>query len=157
MGKLLDKMQIKFSDKNEILVKGPNVAKYYESESIEWLETGDFGYIDASKYLFVEGRIDDLIISGGENVNPLEIENEVNKIEEINECCVFGISDEYWGNKVCMEVYLRKNISSDEIKKRLKDLDNFKIPKEIFFSNQNLPKLNNGKIDRKKISQKYYE
>ena len=53
-----------------------------------------------------------------------------------------------------MEVYLSKNISSDEIKKRLKDLDNFKIPKEIFFSNQNLPKLNNGKIDRKKISQK---
>ena len=80
-----------------------------------------------------------------------------NKIEEINECCVFGISDEYWGNKVCMEVYLSKNITSDEIKKRLKDLDNFKIPKEIFFSNQNLPKLNNGKIDRKKISQKYYE
>ena len=157
VGKLLDKMQIKFSEKNEILVKGPNVAKYYESESIEWLETGDFGYIDASKYLFVEGRIDDLIISGGENVNPLEIENEVNKIEEINECCVFGILDEYWGNKVCMEVYLSKNISSDEIKKRLKDLDNFKIPKEIFFSNQNLPKLNNGKIDRKKISQKYYE
>ena len=56
-----------------------------------------------------------------------------------------------------MEVYLSKNISSGEIKKRLKDLDNFKIPKEIFFSNQNLPKLNNGKIDRKKISQKYYE
>ena len=53
------------------------------------------------------------------------IGNEVNKIEEINECCVFGISDEYWGNKVCMEVYLGKNISSDDIKKRLKDLDNF--------------------------------
>ena len=52
VGKLLDKMQIKFSEKNEILVKGPNVAKYYESEPTEWLETGDFGYIDASKYLF---------------------------------------------------------------------------------------------------------
>ena len=46
--------------------------------------------------LFVEGRIDDLIISGGENMQPLEIENEINKGEEINECCVFGISDEYW-------------------------------------------------------------
>ena len=89
VGKLLDKMQIKFSEKNEILVKGPNVAKYYESESTEWLETGDFGYIDASKYLFVEGRIDDLIISGGENVNPLLL--PLNITARNSECESFSV------------------------------------------------------------------
>jgi len=154
VGKVLNNINIKFTDKKELQINGPNLAKYTNKKNNDWLKTGDLGYINKEGYLFIEGRIDELIVSGGENINPREIEIEVNKIPEIKESYVFGSIDKYWGQKVNLYVnFKNKNniLSLSEIKKSLSHMDDFKLPKVLHVSNTEIPKLNNGKIDRKKI------
>ncbi len=156
VGKVLNNISIKFTDKKELQINGPNLAKYINKKNNEWLKTGDFGYINKDGYLFIEGRIDELIVSGGENINPSELEFEVNKIPEIKECYVFGTIDKYWGQKVNLYVNFKdKNniLSLTEIKKSLSHMDNFKLPKVLHISSTEIPKLNNGKIDRKRIEE----
>jgi len=156
VGKVLNNINIKFTEKKELQINGPNVAKYITEQNNDWLNTGDFGYINKEGYLFIEGRIDDLIISGGENINPREIENEVNKIPEINESYVFGSIDKYWGQKVNLFVNFKdrnKNLSLSQIKKSLSNMDSFKLPKVLHVSKSEFPKLINGKIDKKKIEE----
>ena len=156
VGKILDCLELRFSNKKEIQIKGKNIAKYLNKKNNPWLETGDYGYLNNDGYLFVEGRIDEMIISGGENINPREIEEEVNKIPEISESYVFGLKDSYWGEKVCLYASFKDNKKSldlEEIKKCLSHLDSFKIPKILHVSKYGIPKLSNGKIDRKKIEE----
>ena len=154
VGKLLEKVSIDFSSESEILISGDFVAKYYgKKDNSKWLYTGDYGYIDKNNYLFISGRLDDLIISGGENINPIEIEEIINKLDYIDECIVVGKKDEYWGEKVTAVVFSEKNIKLDEIKGSLENIDNFKHPKSIINYKKALPKLQNGKFDRKKIKE----
>ncbi|MBK90625.1 MAG: hypothetical protein CL772_05555 [Chloroflexi bacterium] len=156
VGKILSGLDIRFSKIKEIQIKGANIAKYLNQKHNSWLETGDYGYLDKNGYLFVEGRIDEMIISGGENINPREIEEEVNKIPEIAESYVFGSDDSYWGQKVNLYISLidnNKSLELEEIKKSLSHIDSFKIPKVLHISKSGIPKLSNGKIDRKKIEE----
>ena len=154
VGKLLEKVSIDFSSESEILISGDFVAKYYgKKDNSKWLYTGDYGYIDKNNYLFISGRLDDLIISGGENINPIEIEEIINKLDYIDECIVVGKKDEYWGEKVTAVVFSEKNIKLDEIKGSLENIDNYKHPKSIINYKKALPKLQNGKFDRKKIKE----
>ncbi len=156
VGKILDGIEIKFSKSKEIQIKGPNIAKYLNNKNNDWLKTGDYGYKNKDGYLFVEGRIDEIIISGGENINPREIESEINNIPEIKESYVFGTKDDYWGQKVNLFVNFKdknKILNLDQIKKFLLHIDTFKLPKVLHTTTNEIPKLSNGKIDRKKIEE----
>src|SRR5699024_4999477 len=109
-GKPLFPADVKISMKNEvgigeIIVKGPMVMNgYFKNEAANqesfkdgWLYTGDLGYIDADGFLYVVDRRTDLIISGGENIYPTEIENALLKIVGIADVAVIGVTDETWG------------------------------------------------------------
>ena len=158
VGKVLKKIKIKFNQNNEILIQSKIVAKYYNDESsFSWLNTGDTGYIDDENYLYITGRVDDLIISGGENINPLEIEKIINTLDYVEESLVIGIKDEYWGEILTLVLFAEKKVSINEIKKHLSILDNYKIPKKIFFYKNPLPKLDNGKYNKKLIREYIYE
>tara|TARA_B100001741_G_scaffold137260_1_gene113017 strand:- start:1205 stop:2590 length:1386 start_codon:yes stop_codon:yes gene_type:complete len=152
VGKPLLRDSVKIAKNSEIQVSGEMVANYYDEKvSKKWLQTGDYGYIDKDNYLFVKGRIDELIISGGENINPLEVEEFISKNKKIKECIVLGKTDEYWGEKVVAAIYSDDDITLEEINSYLGGLDKFKYPKDIVRLKKPLPKLHNGKFDRKKI------
>jgi len=152
VGKPLLRDSVKIAKNSEIQVSGEMVANYYDEKvSKKWLKTGDYGYIDKDNYLFVKGRIDELIISGGENINPLEVEEFISKNKKIKECIVLGKTDEYWGEKVVAAIYSDDDITLEEINSYLGGLDKFKYPKDIVQLKKPLPKLHNGKFDRKKI------
>ena len=156
VGKKLSNIDIKFDKTNQILVSGPTVARYFgTNEGKKWLETGDLGYIDKSGYLYLTGRFDEQIISGGENINPSEIESEIIKISYIDEAAIIGINDNYWGEKIILAISSKKkNITLQQINKNLKKLDSYKHPKKVIVFSAPLPKNNIGKIDKNKLKTK---
>ncbi|HSD63593.1 MAG TPA: o-succinylbenzoate--CoA ligase [Ignavibacteriaceae bacterium] len=113
--------------------------------------TGDIGFIDSGGDLIIEARRTDLIISGGENVNPVEVENILNKIPEVKESCVFALEDKEWGQIVAAAIVLDKNISIKDLAENLKGkIASYKIPKR-FFPVETIPKTPLGKIKREQI------
>ena len=130
----------------------------FEIEALEKLKngkflTGDIGYKDKDGDLFVEARRTDLIITGGENVNPLEVENALNKLPGIADCCVFALPDMEWGQTVAAAVVMEKEISLQEIAEFLKGkIAGYKIPKR-FFPVEKIPRTSLGKILREKVKE----
>ena len=109
----------------EIVTRGPHVMVGYlnkpEQTAIAkrggWYHTGDTGYIDEDGFVFLTGRIKDMIISGGENIYPIEIENVLSLHPTVNECAVIGLPDEHWGEVVHAVVTpaMGKTVVEDEI------------------------------------------
>ena len=157
VGKSLSNIDIKFDKNNQILLKGPTVARYFGTKKRKkWLETGDLGYIDKSGYLYLIGRLDEQIISGGENINPTEIESEIIKIPYVDEAAIFGIKNNYWGEKVVLAISSKKkNITLEHINNKLKKLDKYKYPKKLIVFSNPLPKNNIGKIDKNTLKTKF--
>jgi len=123
-----------------------------------YYHTGDIGYMDDEGYLFVEGRKNYLISSGGENVNPIEIEKALLEHPLILEAAVFPLKDQKWGEMISAAVVLKDNsakISFDDLKIFLKErISGYKIPKKIFFE-EKLPKTELGKIEKDKLINRY--
>ena len=122
-----------------------------------WLHTGDMGYIDESGYLFIMDRSKDMIITGGENVYPREIEEAIYLRPEIEDCAVIGVPDKQWGERVVAYLVLRKGqrIEVSDLKESLTvRLSAFKLPKEFFIVKE-LPKSSQGKILRKEVRKLY--
>jgi O-succinylbenzoic acid--CoA ligase len=143
----------------EIMVEGNTLFHgYYKEEETTRLKlrngkffTGDIGFIDEDGYLFIEARRNDLIVTGGENVNPLEVENLLNEIPEIIESCVFALPDEEWGQIVAAAIVLNEKISTQEMVEFMKGkIAGYKIPKR-FFTVEKIPKSPLGKIMREKL------
>ena len=151
---------------NEIVVSGRTIFQNYfndEDHTKQKLRngkfyTGDTGFIDDDGFLFVTGRKDEMIISGGENINPAEIKNLLESHPSITEAFVFGVPDKKWGEAVTAAVVPdNKNIDSDELKDWLKvKAASFKIPKKIFLLT-GLPKTDLGKIDKRKVLEQIYK
>lgn len=120
--------------------------------------TRDIGYLDEDEYLFVEGRKNFLISTGGENVNPVEVEKVLLEHPFISEAAVFPLKDKEWGEIIAAAIVLKNksdNLSYDDLKIFLqKNIPSFKIPKEIFFEDQ-LPKTELGKIEKEKLINRY--
>jgi 2-furoate---CoA ligase len=118
-----------------------------------WYFTGDTGYIDASGYLYVTGRIDDMIISGGENISPVDIESVLSLHPAVDEVAVVGLKDERWGQKVVAFIRVSQAVSSIELDDycRRSGLVNFKRPREYVFV-EAIPKSPVGKILRRKLA-----
>ena len=143
----------------EIIVKGPMVTQgYYKNEAANeqkivngWLHTGDLGYLDDAGYLYVVDRRTDLIISGGENIYPSEIENALVKLPEIKEAGVIGAADETWGEVPVAYVVLNEPISETDILATLgKQLAKYKLPKKIIFIEE-MPRNASNKLVRNKL------
>ena len=146
----------------EIVVKGPNVTKgYYKREEANeksfskdgWFYTGDVGYLDEEGFLFVIDRRSDLIISGGENIYPAEIENVILSHPGILEAAVVGISDEKWG-QVPYAFFVEKNgwhVSELELQKLCEEqLAKYKVPKR-WIQTSELPKTASNKVMRRRL------
>ena len=143
-------------EKGEIYIKGPGeMLEYYGQPELTaahkkdgWYSSGDMGFIDVKGYLTVSGRKDDLIISGGENIYPSEITNVLMKLDEISECCAFGVPDEIWGEsvKACVTLTPGSTLTTDDIFNYCRqNMPHFKAPKEIQILDE-LPKNTSGKI-----------
>ncbi len=142
----------------QILVHGASVMGGYlnqlENKAVEdgWLYTGDLGYLDLDGYLYVISRRSDLIISGGENIYPMEIEAILLTHPAIAEVCVVGIGDREWGEVVAAVIVTNVQLSLEEIRDFCEhtSLARYKLPKSIHIW-ESLPKSASGKVLRQKI------
>ena len=128
----------------EIRVSGANVCEgYYKNKEEQdkvfrngWYYTGDLGWIDADNYLYVVGRAKNMIKTGSINVAPAEIEGTILEMPEVDDCAVFGVPDEEWGEAIKVAI-VRKNateLNAEAVKAHCrKSLAGFKIPKSIVF------------------------
>ena len=123
-----------------------------------WYFTGDTGYFDKDGELFVTGRVDDMIISGGENISPVDIESVLSLHPHVDEVAVAGLTDERWGQKAVAFIKLKEPIEKSELDAHCQasDLANFKRPKDYVFVKE-LPKSPVGKILRRKLVSGEYE
>jgi 2-furoate---CoA ligase len=117
-----------------------------------WYFTGDTGYFDEAGDLYVTGRVDDMIISGGENISPADIESVLSLHPAVDEVAVAGLSDERWGQRVVAFVKARQPVSSDVLDAhcRQSELVNYKRPREYVFVRE-IPKSPVGKVLRRKL------
>ncbi|KXC05909.1 MULTISPECIES: o-succinylbenzoate--CoA ligase [Microbacterium] len=141
----------------EIEVTGPNVFAGYlnlpeESAAVftddGWFRSGDLGYVDADGYLFIADRLKDMIISGGENIYPAEVENLINDIRGISGVAVIGVPDERWGEVPWAVVTVRdgQDVSTASVRAALDGvLARYKLPKNVVVVEE-LPRTASGKI-----------
>ncbi len=117
----------------------------------------DIGVIDEDGYLYIVDRLKDIIITGGENVYPHEVEEVLYTFPEVQECAVVGLPDKEYGERVTAFIVTQKgyDLEPDTIKSKLKNqLARFKIPRS-FISVEELPKNNAGKILKREIRKDY--
>ncbi|WP_245908828.1 acyl-CoA ligase FadD12 [Mycobacterium neglectum] len=118
-----------------------------------FMASGDMGYLDAQGRLFVVGRDDEMIVSGGENVYPIEVEKALSAHEEVSEATVLGVDDEQYGQRLVAFVVLEAGASTtpDALKQHVRDnLANYKVPREITVLDE-LPRGSTGKILRNEL------
>lgn len=151
----------------EIIVRGDNVMKGYwklpeeTAETIKdgWLHTGDMATVDAEGYIFIVDRKKDMIISGGENIYPREVEEVLYAHPSILEAAVIGVPDERWGEAVKAFVVLEEGqkVSEEEIIDFCKEnLASYKKPKSVEFVDT-LPRNPLGKVLKKDLRKRYWK
>lgn len=151
----------------EIWLRGPNVSPGYWRKPKEteaafvngWFRTGDLGKKDEDGYYFITDRLKHIIISGGENISPKEIESVINAHSMVLESCVVGIPDEKWGEKAVAAVTLRPRmkLTAKEVKDHCKRyLLDWKCPKEVFFLEE-LPRNKMGKVMKEDVAKFFLE
>jgi acyl-CoA synthetase (AMP-forming)/AMP-acid ligase II len=148
-------------ESGEIVLRGPTIMKGYlndpeataEVQQFGWHHTGDVGYLDEQAYLFINDRKRDMIISGGFNIFPLEIEQVLFTHPCVQECAVVGVADDKWGEAVTGVIELAPGASFDEreLIAFCKDaLGSMKAPKSIVVMDS-LPRSAVGKVLKRKI------
>jgi acyl-CoA synthetase (AMP-forming)/AMP-acid ligase II len=155
---------LKENQPGEIVISAQSVMKGYWKNPDEtgkklkfsMYYSGDLGYLDNEGYLFILSRRTDLIISGGENINPLEVEEAILKYPGTKEVCVFPLKDKKWGQIAAAAVISSdKDLDSEKLKLFLREkLSPFKIPKKIFPTDE-LPRTSLGKIKREELRLRY--
>ena len=145
----------------EIWLKGPAVTPGYWRKPTEtqeafeagWFRTGDLGKIDDDGYYYLTDRIKHIIISGGENISPKEIEAVINRLDQVLESSVVGIADEKWGEKVVAAVVPKTGatVKGADIQNYCKQhLHGWKCPKAFVFVDS-LPKNTMGKVLKENV------
>jgi long-chain acyl-CoA synthetase len=156
-----DRNEVARGEIGEIAIKGPNVMKEYWNKPEEtaedlregWFYTGDMGHIDEDGYVFIDDRKKDMIIRGGENVYPREIEEVLYKHGAVAEVAVIGVEHERLGEAVAAAIVLKEGetASEDEIRDfALEKLAKYKCPTKIWFVDE-LPKGPTGKILKREL------
>ena len=117
------------------------------------MSSGDVGYLDVAGRLFVVGRDDEMIVSGGENVYPIEVEKTLAAHPEVAEASVIGVDDEQFGQRLAAFVVLNDGAATtpDVLKQHVREnLANYKVPREITILDE-LPRSSTGKIVRREL------
>lgn len=156
-GEVLPHAQISIDNRQEnfgkIIVKSSSLFKGYypQYQDYSYFETDDLGYFDGENYLHIIGRNSRKIVSGGENIYPVEIENLIMKMELVKDVVILGKNDSYWGQIVCA-IYVNitdtnKHNLVEQIKTKLRShLSHYKIPK-IWLKVDQIPRNAQGKIN----------
>jgi fatty-acyl-CoA synthase len=149
----------------EVVVQGPNVMAGYWNEPEQtaavfvdgWYHTGDAGSLDAEGFLYIRDRYKDMIISGGENVYPAEVESALLELPDVVEVAVIGVPDPTWGEAGLAVVVPSPGArrDADELRARLRErLAAFKVPRHVEFVDE-LPKTATGKIRKPDLRTRY--
>jgi fatty-acyl-CoA synthase len=177
VGRVLDNVQVKIvspegeivklGEKGEFAVKGYLVMHGYYNDpennarSIKegWMMSGDIGRLDEDGFLYIEGRIKDLIIRGGENISPKEIEERLLEMEEVENAQVIGVPDEKFQEEICALIKLRKGevLTKEDVFLYLKpNISHFKVPKYVKFV-EDFPITVTGKLQKFQMVNKWVE
>ena len=159
-----NRKEVPKGDVGELAVKGPGVMKcYYKDEkataevldSEGWLYTGDMAMYDEDGFIFLVDRKKDVIISGGENIYPVQIENFLSKHNDIKDVAVIGIADKRLGeiSAAIIELKPGRKVTEDEINEFCKELPRYKRPRKIIFAE--IPRNPTGKIEKPKLRHMY--
>ncbi|MBE0593267.1 MAG: AMP-binding protein, partial [Gemmatimonadales bacterium] len=144
-------------ESGEICVRGGNVTKGYWNRPEDtrsaftrdgWFRTGDIGYLDEEGFLYVQDRLKDMIISGGENIYPAEVESVLYEHPDIAEVAVIGAPDERWGERVVAVVAARagRSVTLESLRSHAeRKLARYKLPSEIRLV-EALPRNPTGKV-----------
>jgi acyl-CoA synthetase (AMP-forming)/AMP-acid ligase II len=150
-------------ERGEIYVRGDQVAGEYLGRSVltddGWFPTNDGGYLDDDGYLFLDGRLDDVIVRGAENLSPGEIEDALLAHPDVIEAGVVGIPDDEWGEAVAAAVVLDEgsSVTDDDLKDWVRGrLRSTKAPQVIQFRKE-LPYNETGKLLRRVLKQELSE
>jgi fatty-acyl-CoA synthase len=150
----------------EIQISGPNVIKEYWNRSEAtvasyadsiWFRSGDMGHLDDEGFLFVSDRIKDMIISGGENVYPAEIEAVISELDEVAAVAVIGVEDDKWGEVPRAIITLREGalLTEEQLRDHLTGrLARYKIPKSVIFTDD-MPRTASGKIRKVELRNQF--
>ncbi|GAA1124417.1 long-chain fatty acid--CoA ligase [Citricoccus alkalitolerans] len=153
----------------EIQVQGPNVIKAYwnrpeatvdsfvVAEDGSWLKTGDMGYQDEEGFVFISDRLKDMIISGGENIYPAQVEQEISQLDGVAAVAVIGVPDEKWGEVPRAVIVVRDGheLTEEQVIGHLNGkLARYKIPKSVVFTEE-MPRTASGKIRKPDLRKKF--
>lgn len=162
VGQPLFSTQLKLSKDGEILLKTPTLTPGYlnlpdklPSKMIDgWYRTGDIGHLDKEGYLYIDGRADEMLISGGENIFPQEVEQVYQRYPQINEVAVVGQNDSVWGQVPVAFVVSDRRLSTTKLMNYgYEHLARYKVPQHYIFVSE-LPKNASGKIRRFMLREK---
>jgi fatty-acyl-CoA synthase len=162
-----DGQEVAQGEVGEIVLRGATIMKGYwnkpdatrEAIKKDWFYTGDAGFLDAEGYVFIHDRVKDMIVSGGENVYPAEVENALFAHPDIADVAVIGVPDEKWGEavKACVVAAPGKELSEQEIIDFARArIAGYKLPKSVDFI-EALPRNPSGKILRRELREPYWE
>jgi len=156
---------VKAGETGEIWLKGPAVTPGYWRKPEEtaktfvdgWFRTGDLGRMDEEGYYYLTDRLKHIIISGGENISPKEVESVINRFEGVVESSVIGLPDDQWGEKVAAAVVVKpeSKVKSQDIQQFCKQhLHNWKCPKEVLLV-ETLPRNTMGKVLKEELKKRF--
>jgi fatty-acyl-CoA synthase len=152
----------------EIEITGPNVFLGYHGQPEAtaeaftddgWFRSGDLGYLDADGYLYIADRLKDMIISGGENIYPAEVENLISDIEGISGVAVVGVPDDRWGEVPWAVVTLKEgaDVDTEKVRSHLDGLlARYKLPKNVVVV-EDLPRTASGKVRKADLRARFSE
>jgi acyl-CoA synthetase (AMP-forming)/AMP-acid ligase II len=156
-------VEVKKGDVGELIVKGPGVMTcYYNNEEATreclkdgWLYTGDMAMLDEDDFIFLVDRKKDVIVSGGENIYPVQIEDFLRKNDKIKDVAVIGLPDRRLGEitAAIIEVKEGMSLTKEEVETFSLDLPRYKRPKEIIFDE--IPRNATGKIEKPVLRKRY--
>ncbi|GAB3276440.1 class I adenylate-forming enzyme family protein [Parahaliea aestuarii] len=149
----------------ELYLRSPtNVQRYWNLPEASaatfidgWVATGDIGHVDDLGFLYVVDRVKDMVIRGGENIYPVEVEGVLLTHPAVHEATVFGVPHQRWGEELMASVYLGEDVASEEELRTFlgEHLAAFKVPARILISSGELPKNATGKVLKKAIRDAY--
>jgi acyl-CoA synthetase (AMP-forming)/AMP-acid ligase II len=153
-------------DTGEIWVRScANIREYWHRPEVNaeeirdgWLKTGDIGYLDGDGFLYLADRAKDMIIRGGENIYPVEIENELLELDQVKEVAAIGMPNERLGEEVAVVVHLHEagSLDSEQLLQYARSrLAAYKVPAKVFFSEEALPRNAANKVLKSVLKEKY--